>query len=116
MTARTRRAPAMPEAAFQTRVMDTAQLFGWRRVHIRPARTDRGWRTAYEGDPGLPDLVLARDGRVILVELKSDTGKPTLDQQAWLNAAGPNGYLWAPGDWPRVLQVLGQVHESEASK
>lgn len=102
---------AETESDFQRRVMDTARLFGWRRVHIRPARTDRGWRTPYEGDSGLPDLVLAKCGRVILVELKSDAGKPSLDQLAWLDAAGPNGYLWAPRDWDRVLAVLGAIRE-----
>lgn len=110
MTGQARREQAgrgtLSEANFQRRVMDFAKLCGWRCVHLRPARTEHGWRTAYEGDPGLPDLVLARRGRVLLVELKSDSGKPTLDQTAWLLAAGFNGHLWAPRDWAAVLEAL----------
>jgi hypothetical protein len=107
VTTRASRGPRVSEADFQRRVIDTAKLLGWRVVHIRPAwvRTGR-MVTPYEGDPGLPDLVLARRGRVLLVELKSDIGKPTRDQLAWLEAAGPNGHLWQPRDWPTVQTVL----------
>ncbi|WP_330186015.1 VRR-NUC domain-containing protein (plasmid) [Nocardia sp. NBC_01503] len=84
------------EADFQRRVMDTAQRCGWIIVHTRPARTARGWVTPYEGDQGLPDLILARRGRVLLVELKSDKGRATAAQLRWLQEAGPNGRLWRP--------------------
>lgn len=95
------------EADLTTAILDYAHLRHWRIAHVRPARTEDGWRTPYEGDDGLPDLILARAGRVILAELKSDTGKkPTLDQQAWLDAAGPNGYLWRPKDWDAIMKVL----------
>lgn len=86
--------------------MDLAAIRGWKRVHVRAARTERGWRTAYEGDSGLPDMILARAGRVLLVELKSTTGRPTVEQAAWLAAAGSNGYLWRPADWVDVQAVL----------
>lgn len=97
----------MTEAEFQTRVIDYAILLGWRVAHIRPARTAKGWRTPYIGHTGLPDLILVKHGRVLLAELKSETGKPTLDQQAWITAAGRNGYLWRPRDWSSVQNVLG---------
>jgi hypothetical protein len=62
--------------------------------------------TAYKGHAGLPDLILAREGVVLLVELKSEKGKVSLDQQAWIDAAHPFGYVWAPRDWPEVEEVL----------
>jgi hypothetical protein len=105
----------MTEADWQKRVMATAILKGWRVVHIRPAQTERGWRTAYEGHPGLPDLVLAHPDRgVHLVELKSDNPKtqPTPDQRAWLAAAGDSGHLWRPADWPDVLEFLSHYRRS----
>lgn len=69
-------------------------------------RTGKRMMTPYTGDSGLPDLILARRGTVLLIEVKSEIGKPTLDQQAWVNAAGPNGYVTHPSDWPRLLKVL----------
>ena len=35
---------------------------------------------------GFPDLVLAKNGVVLIVELKTDTGVATPDQVAWLLA------------------------------
>lgn len=88
------------EAELQTMVIRTAGLYGWRCHHSRAAQNRNGkWSTALQGDIGLPDLVLARDGQVLLVELKSGTGKPTADQDLWLEAAGNHGRLWRPSDW-----------------
>jgi hypothetical protein len=97
----------MSEDDFKSRIMDTAMLYGWRICHIRPARKQHGrWVTPIEGHAGLPDLILARDGRVLLIELKSQVGKPTAEQLAWLAAAGDNGRLWRPSDWPEALALL----------
>lgn len=97
----------MTEAEFQTRVLDYAKLRGWRVVHIRPAMIRSGrWVTPYEGHPGLPDLVLARAGEVILAELKSDTGKVSKDQGLWLAAAGTRGRVWRPANWDLVVKDL----------
>lgn len=95
------------EDEFKSKIMDTAKWHGWRICHVRPARKlDGKWVTPIEGHAGLPDLILARDGRVLLIELKSATGKPTDDQIAWLLAAGDNGRLWKPNDWPKALALL----------
>lgn len=94
------------EAAFQRCVIDLAKLTGWRVAHHRPARTERGWRTPVEGHPGLPDLVLARDGVVVVAELKRHQGRVTPEQRAWLAALGPTGRLWKPGDWPEIVGLL----------
>jgi hypothetical protein len=94
------------EEQFQRRVMDYARMCGWRRVHFRPARQRGKWVTAYTGDDGAPDLILARDGRVLLVELKSETGRLRPGQAEWLAAAGDNGKLWRPSSWPEILEVL----------
>jgi hypothetical protein len=96
----------LSEAALQQRVIDLAMLRGYRVAHIRPARTAHGWRTPYEGHPGLPDLVLARDGRVLLAELKTGRGRVTPQQRAWLDAAGEHGRLWRPADWEAIMTEL----------
>src|SRR5665213_1836630 len=65
----------MTEAQWQRRVLDLAQLCGWRVAHFRPARTATGWRTAVEADGvGYPDLTMVRDGRLLFAELKSEAG------------------------------------------
>lgn len=95
------------EAAFQRTVVDAAMVYGWRVHHARPAMVRTGrWATAITGHPGLPDLVLARDGVVILAELKRHGGKPTPGQLGWLAALGEHGRLWSPGDWPSIWTEL----------
>lgn len=97
----------MTEDELQTRVMQTAQWKGWRVAHVLPAlRADGRWVTPYSGDPGLSDLILARGGRILLAELKSETGAFRKGQREWLEAAGDNGKLWRPADWTEILEVL----------
>lgn len=96
----------LTEAAFQTRVMDYAKLRGWMRVHYRPAKQRGKWVTAITGDVGAPDLILARAGRVLLVELKSETGAFRPGQREWLDAADWNGRLWRPSDWDLIVEEL----------
>lgn len=91
------------EAEFTSSVVALFQLHGWRVCHIRPARTSRGWRTAYEGHAGLPDIIAARGGVVIMAELKVGKGKLSADQVEWLKASGSP--VWRPEDWDTILLV-----------
>jgi len=50
-----------------------------------------------QGDVGFPDLVLARAGKVIFAELKSETGKLSPTQREWANALGTLR-IWRPRD------------------
>lgn len=97
------------EAQFQATVVDLAQVTGWMVAHFRPARTNNGWRTPVAGDgKGFPDLVLVRD-RVIFAELKSDRGRLSDDQTAWigaLNTAGAEAYVWRPDDFDQIAATL----------
>jgi hypothetical protein len=103
----------LSEADFQLRVMDAARRAGWRVAHFRPAKTQRGnWITPMAGDKGFPDLALAKGGRVLLAELKTDDGKPTPQQVAWLAAAGGHGRLWQPRHWEAILLDLGVTKRS----
>jgi len=99
----------MSEAQFQQQVIEYAHLTGWLCAHFRPARTARGWVTPVTADgSGFPDLVLVRE-RVVVAELKSETGRPTAEQRRWLDAleaAKAEHYLWRPSDWPEVERVL----------
>ncbi len=99
------------ERGFQRAVVATARLFGWRVHHTRPALNQRGrWLTPVQGDVGFPDLVMARQGRVIFAELKQEGKRPSPHQRAWLDTlatcAGVEVYLWTPADWKQILEVL----------
>jgi len=100
----------LTEADFQKQVIDLAHLLQYRVAHFRPAKTDRGWRTPVSADgAGFPDLVLVGRGRVIFAELKSDKGKLSEDQKAWVNALRSNGaqaYVWRPSDMDEVVATL----------
>ena len=97
------------EAAFQQQVIDLAQLSGWLVHAERPARmADGRWRTPIQGMAGFPDLVLVRE-RVLFVELKSERGKLSPEQEQWLavlRTAGADARLWRPSDWPEIEATL----------
>lgn len=98
---------AISEDAFKAWVISTAKWHKWKVHHSRPARNRRGqWSTPIEGHKGLPDLVLARDGVVLLAELKTNTASATAEQREWLAAAGPHARLWRPRDQDAVLAEL----------
>lgn len=97
----------MSEAQFTSAVIELAQYRGWKVCHFRPARTNRGWRTAIEGDKGFPDLVMARDGTVLFAELKIGKAKLRREQEEWA-AQLPLLFVWTPAnlrdDIPAVLR------------
>ncbi len=103
----TKHSPVMvTEAAFQKGVIQLARLLGWRVAHFRPAQDRQGrWKTPMQGDPGFPDLVLAKGGRVIFAELKRDTkAQLSPEQKLWLKATG--GQCWTPADWLHIEHTL----------
>jgi hypothetical protein len=71
-------------------IVEMSGHLGWLRCHFRPARTNRGYRTALQGDAGFPDLVLVRedDRRLIFAEVKGDGDRIRPEQQRWLDALG----------------------------
>ena len=76
-----------------------AKLTGWLTYHTHDSR---------RSEPGFPDLVMVRGGRLIFAELKREGGNPTPEQRIWLAELGDVGryslgnvrcYLWKPSDW-----------------
>jgi hypothetical protein len=105
---------SISEAAFTTHVIDLAQWLDWKVAHFRPARvTVRGresFRTAVQGDGvGFPDLLLIRGPRLVAAELKSERGRLTREQAAWLEAfagAGIETHIWRPAQLEELVEVL----------
>ena len=90
-----------PSTTGQSRVVDLARLRGWRHFHAYSSRrSTAGW----------PDLALVRTGRLLLAELKTQTGQVRPEQRQWLadlgTVAGVEVHLWRPSDWPTVQAVL----------
>lgn len=101
----------MPESAFQQQILALAARLGWRTAHFRPAQNRRGdWRTPVAGDgKGFPDTVLLRGERIVVAELKSERGRVSKEQRAWLDAWGETSaevHVWKPSMWDAIVEVL----------
>lgn len=78
-----RMARIMSEEDLLLAITEAATLYGWRWHHIR--RSDHALQM---GHAGFPDLVLAKDGRVLFWELKAHHTHVDEEQWAWLRALG----------------------------
>ena len=99
----------MTEAELQAAVIDLAHVYGWKVAHFRPALTAKGWRTPVGADGvGFPDLVLAKMGRVLFVELKGTKGRLSAAQLDWMGQLDEHMEVWTPNNWivGDILRVL----------
>jgi hypothetical protein len=104
------------ETELQKAVIELARRLGWRTAHFRPGLTKAGnWVTAVQGDgAGFPDLFMVKPGSSLApyaIELKSERGRVSEEQQKWLDAlseAGCYAAVWRPKDWlsGRIEQEL----------
>lgn len=105
---------AVTEAAWQQTVLDGAHACGWRSMHVRRSQGRRAGQPAWQTTTscaGWPDLILWRPGELLAVELKSNRGTLTRDQQAVLGSlerAGVETHVWRPRDWDRVRARLAR--------
>lgn len=93
---------AMSERTFQQGVLKLAQFHGFALTY----HTHDSRRSA----PGFPDLVLVnpRTGRVLWRELKTNKGRVSPEQRAWLDglaAVGMDAGVWRPDDLDSGLVV-----------
>lgn len=92
---RARQAKAMSEKQLQSQVEELAKRMGWMGYHTHDSRRSQ---------PGFPDLILVhpRQRRILWRELKSEIGRPTPEQQAWMSSlllVGQDVDIWRPRDW-----------------
>lgn len=93
---------AMSERAFQQGVLKLARFHGFALAY----HTHDSRRSA----PGFPDLVLVnpRTGRVLWRELKTNKGRVSPEQRAWLDglaSAGQDAGVWRPDDLESGLVI-----------
>jgi hypothetical protein len=103
--------PRMLERELQVQVLELARMLGYLAYHTYDSR---------RSVPGFPDLVLLhpRSGNLVVAELKSETGRVTLEQDEWLRAFALRGaaFVWRPSTWrdgsvARALQRFARVGE-----
>lgn len=92
----------LSEKSFQSQVIEMARLLGWWCYHTYDSRRCVA---------GFPDLHLshAQKKRVVFAELKTDKGRLSAYQSAWiahLREAGAEVYVWRPSDWPAIEEAL----------
>lgn len=78
---------AMSENELLTAVTDALTLYGFRWFHIR--RSDLARQM---GHSGFPDICAAKNGKVVFLELKTQKGELSADQQAWIKALRPSNW------------------------
>ena len=89
------------EKEFQAQVIKMARLLAWRVYHTFDSR---------RSESGFPDLCMARWGRLIFAELKSEKGRLTPAQDRWADVlkrvSGAEVYEWRPHDWDSITEIL----------
>lgn len=94
--------PTLTEAAFQQQVMSAARFYGWHVFHHPDSRrTAAGW----------PDLAFVKPlvNRLILAELKSETGRIRAEQQVIVDAldgATVTARIIRPSDFQALVDLL----------
>ena len=96
-----RRRAVTPEKAWQRTIVEAATLSGWLTLHFPNMQMN---------PQGFPDLICFRDGRVLLLELKSEIGTVSPRQAEMherLSQAGHTVHILRPDDhWPSILELL----------
>jgi hypothetical protein len=101
------------EASWQQCVIEIALRHGWRLHCVPDALYRRSFAVSHygasQGHKGWPDLVLCKSGRLIVAELKSQTGRVRPEQQVWLDdlaACGVEVKIWRPSDYDEIVATL----------
>lgn len=94
---------------FTRTVIEAMEWQGWRVYHTTDSRLD----TIYgETGRGFPDImaVRPRDGRILVAELKSETGTLSTEQLIWLGVymqrSGVEVYTWKPHDIDEIHRII----------
>ena len=88
------------EKDFQQMVEELFRLKGWLVYHTLRSKGS---------EPGFPDLVMLKDGRLVVAELKTEKGRISAPQFRWIEefslVAEAEVHLWRPSDWEEIERV-----------
>lgn len=90
------------EKGFMHAILQLAHLYGWLSYHAFDSR---------RSTPGFPDVCFAKPGcPVLLIEVKTATGRVTPEQRQWLEVLGGrpgiHAEVWRPGMWTHIEALL----------
>ena len=88
------------EKKFQNDLMERIETFNWLIFHCRDSRHA-------DGDKGFPDLVIAKRGQILFVELKIAGGRLSPDQVEWKANLGKNWRLVTPVNVEEFMKEVG---------
>ena len=94
--------PDMTEKELATAIEKLLKFNGWTWYHTYDSR---------RSNPGFPDYVAVRPGRLLFIELKSPEGRLSPDQVTWiagLESAGQTVHVWRPSDLTEAADVLSR--------
>lgn len=83
---------AMSEAELFESVRAHLKAFHWMHFHTYDSR---------RSNPGFPDIIAVKPGRLLVIELKAERGRLTGEQELWLHElklAGAEPHVWHPSD------------------
>lgn len=90
-----------PEGQLLAAIRRVASTAGWEVYHTYSSK---------RSEPGFPDVVLTDGESLLMMELKDNRGKPTLDQARWLQLLAHTGKvetgIWRPRDFPAIVARL----------
>jgi len=106
----------MLEKDFQQAVIELAKWNGWRVHHTRTVQVRSGHWLSPGIDAGFPDLILARAGELLFIELKLNKTKTRANQDVWLELLAAvsrigevETHVWRPSDWEKIQVRLGST-------
>lgn len=108
--------PLLPmlEGDWLVAVGEALDWLGWSWIHHRPGRTGSGWVTATQGNAaaGEPDILAIRVPRVLWLELKTDKGRVSPEQEDWLARLKDSGQeahlIRLPREWDRLMELIAR--------
>ncbi len=93
------------EKEFGTYIEDLLRRFGFEFDHVYEQA-----RYARRSTVGRPDYFAIKPPRFLVIELKSETGKVTLEQKWWLDRCSAieviETYLWRPADREEAQEII----------
>lgn len=91
----------MRERDFQRLIVEAAGYLGYAVYHTFDSR---------RSNPGWPDLVLLKQGRMICLELKTERGRIRPEQEVWIAALdqvpGVTARIVRPSQWDQIEALL----------
>ena len=95
----------MKEKDLQQTVIDLAKRRGFEFIY-------HTWRSDHS-PAGFPDLILLKEGRLVVIELKVGKNNLSPEQYFWLLEFGKvtdDVYVWwDPEDWDEIKEVLNET-------